>query len=130
MDATTTTRSDAALDESVADVVARRLSALGEPTRLKLVMEVRARDGASVQELADAVGSSLPNVSKHLQVLYTSGILTRRKEGTYVHYSVASDAVAALVNYAIRILGGSVKPPEGPTARSNARVARARAHIE
>jgi DNA-binding transcriptional ArsR family regulator len=130
MEATATNKTGPALADSVSDVVARRLSALGEPTRLKLVMEVRARDGASVQELADAVGSSLPNVSKHLQVLYQSGILTRRKEGTYVRYAVASDAVAALVTYAIRILGASVRPPEGPEARASARAARARAHIE
>src|SRR5258708_2278485 len=54
-----------ALEDRTADVVARRLAALGEPTRLKLVMALREREDASVHELAEAVGGTLPNVSKH-----------------------------------------------------------------
>lgn len=93
------------LSDDLAATVARRLAALAEPTRLKLAAELRSREGASVQELADAVGGSLPNVSKHLQVLHQSAIVSRRKEGTFVRYELAGDHVAALVGYAVRILG-------------------------
>lgn len=101
-DARTTVVSD-----ELAETVARRLSALAEPTRLKLAIELRARDGASVQELAEAVGGSVPNISKHLQILYQSGILTRHKDGTYVRYRIASPHVGALLHYALRILGNA-----------------------
>ena len=93
-------------DES-AELVARRLSSLAEPTRLRLVMELRTRGSAAVHELAEAVGSSMPNVSKHLQVLYQAGIVARRREGTYVRYRIAGDAIAALAVYAVRILGNA-----------------------
>ncbi|HEX6712939.1 MAG TPA: metalloregulator ArsR/SmtB family transcription factor [Thermoleophilaceae bacterium] len=97
------------LGDHRAAAVARRLAALAEPTRLKLVTELRERGDGTVQELAEAVGGSLPNVSKHLQVLYQCGIVTRRKEGTFVHYGLAGDAVGLLVVYAIRILGGRAR---------------------
>jgi len=101
-----------ALEDRTADVVARRLAALGEPTRLKLVMALREREDASVHELAEAVGGTLPNVSKHLQVLYQAGLITRRKDGNFVRYQVAGDAVATLVAYSVRILGAGVRPTE------------------
>lgn len=94
----------AVLSDELAETVARRLAALAEPTRLKLAAELRSRETASVQELADAVGGSLPNISKHLQVLHQNAIVARRKEGTFVHYRIAGDHMAALVAYAVRIL--------------------------
>ena len=97
------------LGDERATVVARRLAALAEPTRLKVVTELRERDDATVQELAAAVDGSLPNVSKHLQVLHQCGIVIRRKEGTFVHYRLAGDAVGVLVLYAIRILAGRAR---------------------
>jgi ArsR family transcriptional regulator len=98
---------EAVLGDELAETVARRLAALGEPTRLKLAAELRERDDASVKELADAVGGSLPNVSKHLQTLYYSGIVARRKEGTTVRYRIAGEHVSALIRYAVRILGAA-----------------------
>jgi DNA-binding transcriptional ArsR family regulator len=93
------------LCDEMASTVARRLGALAEPTRLKLAMELRRRDKASVQELATAVGGSLPNVSKHLQVLHQNAIVSRHKEGTFVHYRLAGDHVSALVGYSVMSLG-------------------------
>jgi len=56
---------------------------------------LRARE-ASVQELADALGASQQNVSKHLAVLHEAGIVARRKAGTYTYYAIADDGVLAL----------------------------------
>jgi ArsR family transcriptional regulator len=95
------------LSEELAVTVARRLSALAEPTRLKLAAALSAREDASVQELADAVGGSLPNVSKHLQTLHHSGLVTRRKEGTFVRYRMANKHVGLLVRYTVWILGNA-----------------------
>lgn len=103
----------ASVSDELAATVARRLSALAEPTRLKLADELRVRKDASVQELADAVDGTLPNVSKHLQTLYQAGIVTRRKEGTFVRYRIANAYVGSLVRYAVVILGNTrrVRPP-------------------
>jgi DNA-binding transcriptional ArsR family regulator len=96
----------AVLGDTRAETVARRLGGLAEPTRLKIVTELRARESATVQELADAVGASLANASKHLQVLHQCGIVTREKQGNFVRYSLAAEAMGALAVYAVRILGG------------------------
>jgi DNA-binding transcriptional ArsR family regulator len=108
----------ALLADDLADTVARRLSALAEPTRLKLVAELSARRDASVQDLAEAVGGSLPNVSKHLQILHQSGIVIRRKEGTFVRYRIAGEHVRALVHYSVRILGNARRRRDSGAAPS------------
>lgn len=100
-----TTEIDIELNAKRAEVVAHRLAALGEPTRLQLVLELRERGSATVQELSEAVGASLPNVSKHLRHLRQLGLVTRHKDGTFAHYELTSEHVARLAHYAVRILG-------------------------
>lgn len=79
----------------LAELIATRLRAIGDPVRLRLLDALR--DGErSVQELTDELGGSQQNVSKHLGVLYGAGIVTRRKVGTSVRYAVADPAVYQL----------------------------------
>jgi DNA-binding transcriptional ArsR family regulator len=47
------------------------------------------RGEASVQELTDDVQTTHQNVSKHLGVLYQCGMVSRRKQGNMVRYSLA-----------------------------------------
>ena len=76
-------------------LVARRFQLLGEPMRLRLLD--RLRDGeATVQELADGLGASQQNVSKHLALLTDAAILARRKDGNHVRYRIRDDEVVAL----------------------------------
>ena len=50
----------------------------------------------NVTELVAAVGSSQPNVSKHLRILQESGVVGRRQEGNNVYYAIADPAVIDL----------------------------------
>jgi len=54
--------------------------ALGDATRRGMV-ERLARGEASLSELAEPTGLSLPAVLKHLRVLEDAGLVTSRKEG-------------------------------------------------
>jgi DNA-binding transcriptional ArsR family regulator len=83
------------IPEDLVELIARRFRAIGEPLRIRLLDELRGGE-ASVNELADAVGASQQNVSKHLAVLADAGILVRRKEGTHVYYGIADPAVLDL----------------------------------
>jgi DNA-binding transcriptional ArsR family regulator len=83
------------LPDELVELIAERFRALGEPTRIKLLDTLRESE-ASVQQLADTVGSSQQNVSKHLGVLYGAGIVGRRREGNYVRYWIADEGVLAL----------------------------------
>lgn len=83
------------LPEDLVELIAERFRALAEPTRIKLLD--RLRDGeATVQELTEVIGSTPQNVSKHLGVLRQAGIVRRRRDGNYVHYSIADPGVYAL----------------------------------
>ena len=50
----------------------------------------------SVTMLAESLGSSQQNVSKHLGALAEAGILGRRKEGNRVYYWITDESVFAL----------------------------------
>ncbi len=83
------------IPEDLAELIARRFRAIGEPMRVRLLD--RLRDGeASVNELAFELGASQQNVSKHLAVLADVGILGRRKDGNRVLYRIVDEGVLGL----------------------------------
>ncbi|HEY7793311.1 MAG TPA: metalloregulator ArsR/SmtB family transcription factor [Gaiellaceae bacterium] len=83
------------LPEDLAELIARRFRALAEPARVRLLDRLRDRE-ASVNELAEQLGMTQQNVSKHLGVLADVGILGRRKAGTHVYYRIADEGVLNL----------------------------------
>src|SRR5215831_11434475 len=83
------------LPEDLADLIARRFRALGDPLRVRMLDVLRDQE-LSVNALAEQLGASQQNVSKHLAVLVDSGMLARRKDGTHVYYRIADDGVFAL----------------------------------
>ena len=68
---------------------------LTDPKRL-LILDALRNGERSVGELADALGASQQNVSKHRTVLAEAGILGRRKEGTHVYYTIADESMLGL----------------------------------
>jgi ArsR family transcriptional regulator len=84
------------LQSDAATLIARRFRALSDPTRLRIVDLLRRRDEASVGEIAEALGGSQQNVSKHLASLQSEGFIDRRKQGTSSIYSIADPAVLEL----------------------------------
>ena len=87
------------LDGSALELVAGRFKALSEPTRLSLLAQILDSE-KTVTELVKATGLSQPNVSKHLTMLSEAGVVSRRREGLHVHYSVADESVTALIQSA------------------------------
>ena len=80
------------LTPELLELIAERFKALAEPARLKILNSLR--DGEkSVSQLMEATGLGQANVSKHLQLLHGLGFVDRRKEGLYVHYSLASRCI-------------------------------------
>ena len=73
------------IPDDLAELIARRFRAIGEPMRVRLLDLLR--DGEpSVNALAERLGAGQQNVSKHLGVLADTGIVARRKEGNHVYY--------------------------------------------
>ena len=67
-------------------------SALSDATR-RGVLEHLARGGATVSELAQPYGLSLPGFMKHLRVLEDAGLVVREKEGRSVRCELAPAAL-------------------------------------
>jgi DNA-binding transcriptional ArsR family regulator len=84
------------LTPAAADLIARRFLALSDPTRLRLIDQLRTRGEASVRELTEALDASQQNVSKHLATLHAEGFVSRRKQGTSVLYALSDPAVVEL----------------------------------
>ncbi len=76
------------IPDELVDLIARRFHLLAEPTRIRLLDRLREGE-ATVHELADHLGTSQQNVSKHLMLLAESGVLARRKDGNSVYYRIA-----------------------------------------
>jgi DNA-binding transcriptional ArsR family regulator len=83
------------LPDPLVELVAQRFRVLGEPMRIKLLD--RLREGpATVGELQASLGASQQNVSKHLGILHSAGLIARAKEGTYARYSITDPSVFEL----------------------------------
>jgi len=83
---------DRNLDRQALERVARVFSAFSDATRLAILQELKAGE-LPVGALVDAVGVSQGNVSKQLQLLFDAGLLTRRKQGTQVFYTISEEIV-------------------------------------
>lgn len=83
------------LPDSLVGVIAERFRVLGEPMRIRIID--RLRDGeATVGELADALGASQQNISKHVGILVRAGLVAREKDGNSVRCRIADDTVLEL----------------------------------
>ena len=71
--------------------------ALSHPIRLAIV-EALAQGEACVCKLAEAVGAERSNVSRHLALMAKAGVLTSRKEGLMVYYSLTTKCVLNFFN--------------------------------
>jgi len=106
-----TTRQNAEIDPEAL------LAAVAEPTRLRLLALLQGGE-ACVCDLYGALDLPQPLVSRHLGVLRRAGLVTARREGLWMHYSLAEarstghakllDALAAL-QAEVRGIQGLVK---------------------
>src|SRR5258708_2921924 len=68
---------------------------LAHAHRLELVEQL-AQGERSVEILAAKTGLSIANASQHLQQMRRAGIISARRDGKFVFYRLADEAVAAL----------------------------------
>jgi ArsR family transcriptional regulator len=72
--------------------------ALGDPTRLRLLNLIADRE-ICVCYFTEVIGAPQPKISRHLAYLRRTGIVAARREGKWMHYSLAtpSSPHAALI---------------------------------
>jgi DNA-binding transcriptional ArsR family regulator len=96
IDATSLVQSDDAQQSSrVFELAAELFTLLGTPMRLR-ILNALCEGEQSVSQLLAKIDTTQPNLSQHLSVMYRSGVLTKRKEGTQVIYRVQSEKALTL----------------------------------
>lgn len=84
--------------------VSTLLRAVGDPVRVRLLKALMNAD-LCVCELEDVLQLPQYTVSKHLAALKRSGLVTDRREGLWVYYSVAARArTDALLRDVLRLI--------------------------
>ncbi|HYN30394.1 MAG TPA: metalloregulator ArsR/SmtB family transcription factor [Dermatophilaceae bacterium] len=85
------------LDDASRDAAVGTLRMLADGTRLALLWHLR--DGElTVTDLARLTGRPTPAVSQHLAKLRLGGLVRPRREGTQIHYRLATSHVRQLVD--------------------------------
>ena len=80
----------------VVERAASMLRLVGEPTRLTILWAL-AQGETNVGCLAELAGATPTAVSQHLSRLRLAGVVTTRREGTYVYYSIANPHLTRLL---------------------------------
>jgi ArsR family transcriptional regulator len=71
--------------------------ALSHPARLCVVNRLTTTDLMTVGQMQECLGMSQPNVSQHLSILKSRGIIKGERAGSEVLYSLADERMIGLV---------------------------------
>ena len=106
------------IPDPLVELIAERFRLLGEPMRVRALDHLRDSGEASVGELATALDTSQQNVSKHLGALHAATILSRRRDGNRVIYSISDGSVLAICE----VVCGSIERRAGELSELTAGV--------
>jgi DNA-binding transcriptional ArsR family regulator len=79
---------------------ARIFKALAHPARLMLLRRLMEKE-CCVSDVEHCLGLSQPNVSQHLKVLKTAGLIVGRREKTRICYRLADERIERLLKIAL-----------------------------
>ena len=89
------------------EIKAALFKALGHPVRVRL-LELLTPGEQPVSELITATGLEASHLSQHLTVLRRTGLVTARRTGNAVHYTLAHPSVVDLLSAARTFLVASL----------------------
>lgn len=68
--------------------ITKVLKALADENRIKILYLLNEKKDLCVCEIREIIGLSQPTISSHLKLLENSGLVTYRKDGKWVNYSI------------------------------------------
>ena len=93
------------IPEEQINSVSNLFSILSHPIRIKILWLLKKTKSLSVQELQKGLDISQSNVSQHLALLRTHKLVTEKRKGKEVYYSlVASKKISKLLASAIHLI--------------------------
>lgn len=69
--------------------------ALGDPIRFRIV-EALTEGPRTVSDIVEIVGAPQPNVSRHLKSLREGAVISSRRRGKWIEYSINGEAMGAI----------------------------------
>jgi rhodanese-related sulfurtransferase len=87
--------SDHAAKMALFDGLVTAAKALSSGRRAEII-DVLAQGPRPVEQIAAEVEQSVPNTSRHLQVLLRAGLVCTRRDGNHIYYALADDRVGEL----------------------------------
>ena len=89
------------------EIRAEILKSVSQPTRLKIIEFLR--DGERcVCEIFPAIGEEQSNTSRHLNLMLSSGVLSRRKDGLKIYYAIKHPEILTIVDLATEIMTNEI----------------------
>jgi ArsR family transcriptional regulator len=73
---------------------------MANPLRIRILEELRLGGSLTVGEIQQRVGVEPSNVSQHLSIMRTSGVVASTRQGTNVRYSVTAPEIFQLLDVA------------------------------
>ncbi len=105
---------DEALEAELRELHERVCKAISDPKRLLIINALRDRE-LSVGQIAASLDLSQSNASQHLAVLRERGIVTTRRAGTSVYYSLRSQKILTAIDLMREFVAEEMgKPAEQP----------------
>lgn len=74
------------------------LNLTGNEIRLKMLYLLRLEHELCPCDLSDILGMTVPAISQHLRKLKDAGLVTSRKKGQTVLYSISADRMSILMS--------------------------------
>lgn len=87
---------------AVFEQFAQTAKTLGHASRIEII-ELLAQGERSVEAVAERTGMTVATTSQHLQTLKRAGLVSARRDGKFILYSVSGDEVIALIS-ALRVV--------------------------
>jgi ArsR family transcriptional regulator len=81
--------------DEVFELAAEIFRVMSAPMRLKII-SCLCNGEKNVSQLLEEIDTTQPNMSQHLNTLYQSGVLGKRREGVQIYYRIVNDRVVTL----------------------------------
>lgn len=81
--------------DRVFELAAEIFQVMSAPMRLKIISSL-CQGEKNVSQLLKEIKTTQPNMSQHLNSLYQSGVLGKRRDGVQIYYRILNDRVVTL----------------------------------
>ena len=96
--------------------ISRVLSVLSEPTRIRIIRLISGLGELRSCDLLPEFEITQPTLSHHLNILLENDVLTSRKEGRCVYFSINKGTMSLVADLMAGIANGSVSKPASKKA--------------